>query len=65
VAYVVDGAVHTEGQGFRLDMRLIRGDSGFVIWSRDYHVTKASALTVQDAIATDVAQALGAGRARG
>jgi len=59
VAYVVDGAVHTEGDGFRIAMRLIRRDSGFVVWSQDYPVTKTSALTVQDAIADDVARAVG------
>ena len=59
VDYVVDGAVHTEGAGFRLAMRLIRRRSGFVVWSRDYHVSKTSVLTVQDAIAADVAKAVG------
>lgn len=65
VDFVLDGAIHTEGAGFRLAMRLIRGDTGFVVWWRDYHITRASALTVQDTIANDVAKAVGVEPGRG
>ncbi|MFL5296897.1 MAG: winged helix-turn-helix domain-containing protein [Phenylobacterium sp.] len=56
VAYVLDGTVRLEGDHVRIGARLIRGDTGFVVWSREYLPTLAQTPAVEAAIAAAVAR---------
>jgi transcriptional activator of cad operon len=58
VAYVLDGSVRKSGSRVRIDARLIRADSGFVIWSESYDRPFDDILMVQDDIAGEVTKAL-------
>jgi transcriptional activator of cad operon len=58
VAYVLDGSVRKSGDRLRVDARLIRGDSGFVVWSETYDRPFDDILMVQDDIAGEVTKAL-------
>ena len=63
VAYLVDGSLRRQGDHVRIAARLIRADTGFVIWSQDYFRPVADTFAVQDAIAASVNQALAAAKA--
>jgi transcriptional activator of cad operon len=58
VAYVLDGSVRKSGAIVRVAARLIRGDSGFVVWSETYDRPSANFLVVQNDIAAAVTKAL-------
>jgi len=58
VTYVLDGSVRKSGSRVRVDARLIRADSGFVVWSETYDRPFDDILMVQDDIASEVAKAL-------
>jgi TolB-like protein len=58
VAYVLDGSVRKSGARLRVDARLIRADSGYVVWSETYDRPFDDILMVQDDIASEVAKAL-------
>jgi len=58
VAYVLDGSVRKSGARVRVDARLIRADSGYVIWSETYDRPFDDILMVQDDIAGEVTKAL-------
>jgi transcriptional activator of cad operon len=58
VAYVLDGSVRKSGARVRVDARLIRADSGFVVWSETYDRPFDDILMVQDDIAGEVTKAL-------
>jgi TolB-like protein/DNA-binding winged helix-turn-helix (wHTH) protein len=58
VAYVLDGSVRTSGARLRVAARLIRADSGFVVWSQAYDRPLHDILMVQDDIAGEVTKAL-------
>ncbi len=58
VAYVVDGSVRKSGTQLRIAARLMRADTGFVVWSQTYDRPLAELPGVQDAIAASVAGAL-------
>src|SRR5271168_3308983 len=58
VAYVLDGSVRKSGDRLRVDARLIRGDSGYVVWSETYDRPFNDILMVQDDIAGEVTKAL-------
>jgi len=64
VAYVLDGSVRKSGVWLRVDARLIRADSGFVIWSETYDRPLTNILTVQDDIAAKATKALEASLGR-
>jgi len=63
VAYLVDGSVRLQGDHVRIAARLIRADTGFVVWSQDYFRPLADTFAIQDAIAAAVGQALAKGGA--
>jgi TolB-like protein len=63
VAYVVDGSVHSEPAGYRVTARLVRGDTGFVVWSQTYDRGKAEMPALAATIAGDVGKALTGARA--
>jgi len=58
VAYVLDGSVRKSGARLRIAARLIRADSGYVVWSESYDRPQGDLLWVQDDIAGEVTKAL-------
>ena len=58
VAYVLDGSVRKSGGRLRVAARLVRADSGYVIWSETYDRPLGDILMIQDDIAGEVAKAL-------
>ena len=58
VVYVLDGSVRKSGTRLRVDARLIRAESGYVVWSESYDRPFNDILMVQDDIAGEVAKAL-------
>ena len=58
VAYVLDGSVRKSGGRLRVAARLIRAESGYVIWSETYDRPLGDILMIQDDIAGEVAKAL-------
>jgi len=58
VVYVLDGSVRKSGARVRVDVRLIRADSGYVVWSETYDRPFDDILMVQDNIAGEVTKAL-------
>ena len=58
VAYVLDGSVRKAGPRLRVAARLIRADTGYVVWSESYDRPFGDILMVQDDIAGEVAKAL-------
>jgi transcriptional activator of cad operon len=58
VAYMLDGSVRKSGAKLRVAARLIRADSGYVVWSETYDRPMDDILMVQDDIAGEVTKAL-------
>src|SRR5256886_3668051 len=58
VVYVLDGSVRKSGARVRVDVRLIRVDNGYVVWSETYDRPFDDILMVQDNIAGEVTKAL-------
>jgi TolB-like protein/DNA-binding winged helix-turn-helix (wHTH) protein len=58
VAYVLDGSLRKSGPTLRIAARLVRADSGFVVWSETIDTRTDDMLRVQDDIAEEVAKAL-------
>ncbi len=58
VAYVLDGSVRKSGARLRVVARLIRVDSGYIVWSETYDRPLDDILMVQDDIAGEVTKAL-------
>jgi transcriptional activator of cad operon len=59
VAYVLDGSLRKSGSTMRVAARLVRADSGFVVWTETYDRRMDDSLKVQDDIAGEVIRALG------
>ena len=58
VEYVLDGSLRKSGSTLRIAARLVRADSGFVVWSETYDRPLDDALKIQDDIAGEVTNAL-------
>jgi transcriptional activator of cad operon len=58
VAYVLDGSLRKSGSTMRIAARLVRADSGFVVWSETYDRRLDDTLKIQDDIAGEVTKAL-------
>ena len=58
VAYVLDGSVRKSGTRLRVAARLIRADSGYVVWTESYDRPFNDLLMVQDDLAGEVTKAL-------
>jgi transcriptional activator of cad operon len=58
VAYALDGSVRKSGTWVRVDVRLIRADTGYVVWSETYDQPSKDILTIQDDIAGKATKAL-------
>jgi TolB-like protein/DNA-binding winged helix-turn-helix (wHTH) protein len=59
VGYILDGSLRKSGSTMRVAARLVRADSGFVVWSETYDRPMDDSLKVQDDIAGEVIRALG------
>ena len=58
VAYVLDGSLRKSATTMRIAARLVRADSGFVVWSETYDRPLDDTLKIQDDIAGEVTKAL-------
>jgi transcriptional activator of cad operon len=58
VAYVLDGSVRKSGPRLRVAARLVRADTGYVIWSETYDRPWHYTLMLQDDIAGELAEAV-------
>jgi TolB-like protein/DNA-binding winged helix-turn-helix (wHTH) protein len=58
VSYVLDGSVRKAGSRVRVAVRLIRAETGYVIWSEAYDRPFDDILMIQDDIAGEVTKAL-------
>lgn len=58
VGYILDGSLRQSGPTMRVAARLIRADSGFVVWSETYDRQSTDVLKAQDEIAGEVAGAV-------
>ena len=58
VAYVLDGSVRKSGGRLRVAARLVRAESGYVVWTETYDRPFNDILMVQDEIAGKVTKAL-------
>ncbi len=58
VAFVLDGSVRKSGGRVRIAARLIRADSGYVVWTESYERPFDDIIMVQDDIAGEVTKAL-------
>jgi transcriptional activator of cad operon len=59
VTYVLDGSVRKSGGRVRVAARLVRAETGYVVWTDTYDRPFGDILMVQDDIAGEVAKALG------
>ncbi|MGH9829447.1 MAG: hypothetical protein ACREDR_40025, partial [Blastocatellia bacterium] len=58
VAYLLDGSIRKSGGRLRVAARLIRADSGYVVWTETYDRPLGDVLKVQDDIAGQVTKAV-------
>jgi TolB-like protein/DNA-binding winged helix-turn-helix (wHTH) protein len=58
VAYALDGSLRKSGTWVRVDVRLLRADNGFIVWSATYDQPMSDILTIQDDIAVKVTKAM-------
>lgn len=58
VTYLLDGSVRKSGGRVRIAARLVRADSGYVIWSETYDRPWEDLILIQDDIASDVTNSL-------
>lgn len=65
VDYVVDGSVRKSGSTLRVSARLMRADSGFIVWSDTYDSPAQDLLVVQDTIGRKLSEALRRAMAQG
>jgi transcriptional activator of cad operon len=59
VTWVLDGSVRKSGSWIRVDTRLTRAATGYVVWSETYDQPVKNMLMIQDDIAGAVAKSLG------
>jgi transcriptional activator of cad operon len=57
-AYVLDGSVRKSQGWIRVDVRLVRAASGYVLWSQTYDQPEGNILAIQDDIASAVTKTL-------
>ena len=58
VTYILDGSVRKSGDRLRVATRLVRADSGYVVWSETYDRPFNDIIMIQDDIAGEVTKAL-------
>jgi transcriptional activator of cad operon len=57
-AWILDGSVRKSQGWIRVDVRLVRAASGYVLWSRTYDQPEGNILAIQDDIASAVTKSL-------
>jgi TolB-like protein/cytochrome c-type biogenesis protein CcmH/NrfG len=60
VANILEGSVQRAGNQVRVTAQLVRAEDGFHVWSQNYTRPMEDIFAIQDEIAADVADALGA-----
>ena len=55
VAYLLEGSIRQQGDGFRISTQLIRAEDGFHVWSKPYERSFAEGFDVQTSVATNIA----------
>jgi TolB-like protein len=55
VAYVLDGSVRKSGSQYRVAMRLVRADNGYVVYTETYEKPLGDLLSIQKNIAAEAA----------
>jgi transcriptional activator of cad operon len=58
VAYILDGSVRKSGGVYRVAVRLVRTDNGFVVWTETYEQPLGDLLNVQKNIAAEATKAI-------
>ena len=58
VAHVLEGSVRRDGERLRVTAQLIRAADGFHIWSENFDHEYADLITIQEAVAIEIARAL-------
>jgi DNA-binding winged helix-turn-helix (wHTH) protein/TolB-like protein len=58
VAYLLDWSIHSAGPKLRIESRLMRGDTGFIIWTQTYVRPPGEMPQVEDDIASRLARSL-------
>jgi len=58
VTYVVDGSVRKSGSVFRIALRLVRADNGYIVYTETYERTLGDLLSVQKDIAAEATIAI-------
>jgi len=58
VSHILEGSVRKSGERVRITAQLIKADDGFHLWSENFDRTLDDIFTLQDEIASKVAQAL-------
>jgi transcriptional activator of cad operon len=56
--YVLEGSVRQSGAAQRVAARLVRADTGFVVWSETYDRSSGDLVAIENDIATEVARSL-------
>lgn len=56
--FVLDGSVRKSGPALRVAARLVRADTGFVVWSETYDRSSGDLVAIENDIATEVAKSL-------
>lgn len=56
--FVLDGSVRQSGTALRVAARLVRADTGFVVWSETYDRSSGDLVAIEDDIATEVAKSV-------
>ena len=56
--FVLDGSVRQSGTALRVAARLVRADTGFVVWSETYDRSSGDLVAIENDIATEVAKSL-------
>jgi TolB-like protein/DNA-binding winged helix-turn-helix (wHTH) protein len=56
--YVLDGSVRQSGTALRVSARLVRADTGFVVWSDTYDRSSGDLVAIEEDIASEVARSL-------
>lgn len=54
VNHLVEGSIQLQGNDIRVSVRLIKGESGFEVWSQRYNGLADDIFALQDAVARDV-----------
>jgi transcriptional activator of cad operon len=58
VAYLLDGSVRKSGDVYRVAVRLVRSDNGYVVWTETYEQPLGDLLKVQKNIAAEATKAI-------